>query len=134
MSERPLPVPTLETEPYWDGLKAGRLLIPACEDCGKHHFYPRPLCPFCGSERLQWTPVSGQGTVYSHTTVHRAPSPAFADEVPYVVAIVALAEGPHMMSRLVDVAPDGTFVGKPVELRLEPHVDGALPVFEPVTP
>jgi len=129
MSERPLPPSTIETEAYWDGLKQGELRLPTCQDCGKPHFYPRPFCPHCGSARLNWTRMAGEGAVYSHTTVHRAPSPAFADDVPYVVAIIALAEGPHMMSRLVDVAPDGNYVGAPVRMRVEQRGDGALPVF-----
>ncbi|MEO8442208.1 MAG: zinc ribbon domain-containing protein, partial [Betaproteobacteria bacterium] len=84
--DRPLPVPDAATGPYWEAARGERLVIPRCDDCGKFHFYPRTLCPQCSSPRLQWTQVSGAGEVYSFTVIYRAPSPAFATAVPYVVA------------------------------------------------
>lgn len=106
------------------------LRLPRCRDCAAFHFYPRSRCPHCGSADLDWQPVSGAGTVYSYTVVQRAPAPAFADEVPYVVAIVALAEGPHLMSRIVGVPPDAVRIGMAVRARYDhPRKN---PVFEPV--
>ena len=104
-----------------------RFTLPRCESCGAFHFYPRPACPKCGGARLAWAEPSGRGEVYSHSTVHRAPSAAFKDEVPYVVAIVKTDEGPHLLSRVVGVAPDKVTIG----MRLKVKAGGGLPVFEP---
>ena len=81
MSQRPIPVPDPSTAPYWQGARAGRLLLPRCLDCGQAHFYPKSICPFCRSARLDWLEAAGTGTVYSFTLVNRAPSPAFAGAV-----------------------------------------------------
>lgn len=106
------------------------LRLPRCQDCAAFHFYPRSRCPECGSARLEWQPVSGDGTVYSYTVVHRAPAPEFAGEVPYVVAVVALAEGPHLMSRIVGIAPEAVRIGMAVRARFDhPRKN---PVFAPV--
>ncbi|HEV7801491.1 MAG TPA: OB-fold domain-containing protein, partial [Burkholderiales bacterium] len=96
--ERPIPVPDAATAPYWSAANEGRLVLPRCTACSRWHFYPRALCPYCSSDKLEWQSASGRGEVYSYTVVHRAPSPAFAAEVPYVVAIVELEEGPHLMT------------------------------------
>ena len=108
-----------------------RFMLPRCGDCGKFHFYPRPVCPYCASARIAWAEASGRGEVYSHSTVYRAPSPAFKDDVPYVIAIVKTDEGPHLLSRVVGVAPDTVKIGLRVRARMEKFADHAvLPVFE----
>lgn len=130
--DRPLPLPNPLTAPYWRGAKEHRLVLPRCGDCGRYHFYPRSLCPHCGSSRLAWAAASGGGEVYSYTVVHRAPSESFKKEVPYVVAIVALAEGPHLMTRLVGVEPASVKIGLRVEAAFEDVNDEiSLPVFRP---
>jgi len=100
--------------------------MPRCADCGAFHFYPRPACPKCGSAKLAWAEASGRGIVYSYSTVHRAPSPAFKDDVPYVVAIVKTDEGPHLLSRVVGVPPEAVKIG----MRLRARMDEGRPVFE----
>ena len=109
-----------------------RFTLPRCGDCGKYHFYPRPVCPHCASARITWAEASGRGEVYSYSTVYRAPSPAFKDDVPYVIAIVKTDEGPHLLSRVVGVASDPVKIG----LRLRASTarfenDAVLTVFEP---
>lgn len=127
---RPVPQPDPLTEPYWAGAAQGQLAFPRCVACGRHHFYPRPACPHCGGEELAWDPVSGHGTVYSCSVVHRAPGPAFADDVPYVIAIIKSEEGPHLLGRLVDVEPDAVRIGMSVTVRFERLSDEMqLPVF-----
>lgn len=133
MSQRPIPVPDPSTAPYWQGARAGRLLLPRCLDCGQAHFYPKSICPFCRSARLDWLEAAGTGTVYSFTLVNRAPSPAFAGAVPYAVALVALDEGPHLMSNIVDCASDAVRIGMKVRARfLDLDDTTGLPVFVPV--
>ncbi|WP_141579059.1 Zn-ribbon domain-containing OB-fold protein [Actinomadura sp. WMMA1423] len=130
---RPVPVPTPATRPFWDGAKAGELRLQRCGDCAEHVFYPRGGCPSCGSPRLEWTTASGRARLSSYVINH-VPAPGFADEVPYVIAIVELDEGPRMVTNLVNVPPDPRAL--PLDLRLEvvfePRGDQALPLFQPV--
>jgi uncharacterized OB-fold protein len=130
---KPLPAPDPATREYWEATKKGELHMPKCADCGKFHFYPRTLCPHCGSVKLEWQRCSGRGAVYSFTVVHRAPSPAFESDVPYVVAVIALEEGPHLMSTVINMAPDAVRVGQEVRVSFRPAGDEEvmLPVFEP---
>ncbi|MDB5812269.1 MAG: putative nucleic-acid-binding protein containing a Zn-ribbon [Betaproteobacteria bacterium] len=131
-ADRPLPSPDAATTPYWDAAREGRLVMPRCEDCGRYHFYPRTLCPHCSSPKLKWTDVSGDGEVYSFTVIHRAPSPAFATAVPYVVASVKLAEGPHLMTNVIGVAPEAVRVGMPVKAIFQKFSEQiTLPMFQP---
>lgn len=130
---RPLPDPDTLTAPYWRHAREGRLALPRCNDCGRHHFYPRPACPHCGGRQLEWVPVSGRGSIYSFSVVHRAPGPTFADDVPYVVAIVRIEEGPHLFSR-IDADPRTVAIGQPVRVGFDPVCDEiSLPVFVPDT-
>ena len=129
---RPLPSPNPLTEPYWQAAQQRLLKLPRCEACANFHFYPRAVCPYCGSGALGWQDVSGKGEVYSYTVVHRAPSKGFAEQVPYVVAVVALAEGPHLMTRLTQVAPEAVRIGLKVVVDFEQQdEETTLPVFRP---
>ena len=93
-------------------------------------FIPQPLCTRCQSDALEWVESTGRGTVYSHTVVHRPPRPAFA--VPYVVAIVELDEGWHMLTNLIDCRPEEVCVGMPVEVAFRPASEAiTLPYFRP---
>jgi len=118
------------TEPYWASASRGELSFPRCVACDQHHFYPRPACPNCGGEELMWDPVSGHGTIYSYSVVHRAPGPDFADDVPYVIAIVKSAEGPHLLTRIIDIEPERVRVGMDVSVHFVQLPDNMqLPVF-----
>ena len=130
--ERPMPTPDAATGPYWAAAHEGRFVMPRCNDCGKYHFYPHPLCPHCNSAKLEWVEVSGRGKLYSYTVVHRAPSKAFADEVPYVVAVVELEEGPRLMSNLKGCAPEAAKIGMSLKVAFRKLSESVtLPVFEP---
>ena len=112
---RTLPVPDGDTKPYWDAAKQHRLAIQRCAACGRAIFYPRSVCPYCMSDQIDWFDASGRGTIYSYTVVHRAP-PGFTDSVPYVVALIDLAEGVRLMSNIVDCSPSDVRIGAPVEV------------------
>ncbi|HEV2008163.1 MAG TPA: Zn-ribbon domain-containing OB-fold protein [Burkholderiales bacterium] len=132
-TERPVPTPDAATAPYWSAAHERRLVMPRCLDCSRYHFYPRTLCPHCGSARLEWSECSGRGTVYSYTIVHRAPSPAFAADVPYVVAVVEIDEGLRLMTNVVGCAPDTVRIGMKVGVTFRQVADDVtLPVFEPL--
>jgi uncharacterized protein len=128
-----VPIPTPETQPYWDGAAAGELRIQRCLDCGEAYFYPRPLCPSCGSGNVEWFTASGRATLYSYVINHR-PAPGFEADAPYAIAVVQLAEGPRMMTNLVGVAPTPEALQLDMELRVafERRGEVTLPVFTPV--
>ena len=133
--ERILPPVNALTAPYWDAAKEHRFVLPKCTACGRYHFYPRSVCPYCRSRDLAWEAASGSGEVYSFTIVHRAPSPTFAQQAPYIIAVVELREGPRMMTRLVGVEPKAVRIGMPVSVAFDDIADSvSLPVFRPKTP
>jgi len=121
------------TAPWWAQVERGVFAMPRCEDCARWHFHPQPRCPHCRSAALTWYEASGRGIVHSFTVVHRAPSPAFAAEVPYTIAIIETEEGPHLMTRLVGIEPDAVRIGLEVRARIESLSAGAPPLvlFEP---
>jgi uncharacterized OB-fold protein len=132
--DRPLPSADPGTAPYWEGAGQHKLLLPRCAACGEVHFYPRSLCPHCGSDELHWIEACGRGRVYSFTVVHRPPSPAFKARVPYVVAVVALEEGPHLMTNIGGCAPDRVHIDMPVQVAWEDVApEHTLPYFVPAS-
>ncbi len=111
---KPLPEPNETTLPFWEGTRAHQLRLQRCRDCRKHIFYPRLVCPFCLSDNLDWVTASGKGKVYSYTVVRRAMHPAFREDVPYVLAIVELEEGPRLTTNIIGVVPEEVRVDMPV--------------------
>jgi uncharacterized OB-fold protein len=103
---KPIPVASVESAPYWNGLREHRLLMPRCDECKQFWFPPSLLCPHCGSDHNGWQEVSGSGRVFSYVVVHRVYHPGFAEDVPYVVAVIELDEGPRMISNVTGIAPD----------------------------
>ena len=131
MALPPLPRPYQDTEPYWAAARDHRFVIQHCKSCGKHQFYPRGVCSHCLSSDLEWHEASGKGTVYSFSVNHRAPHPGFADEIPFVLAIVELEEGPRMMTNIVECNPDSVKIGMAVEVTFEDVTEEVtLPKFK----
>lgn len=120
--QRTIPAPPVnpETKPFWDAAAAGKLLIKRCTACGEPHYYPRAICPFCGSDRTEWTEASGRGTIYSYSVFRRAP-------IPYAIAYVTLDEGISMMTNIVDRDLNAIRIGQPVRVTFKP-TDGGPPV------
>lgn len=119
MTEKPRPLIDDDTRAYWAGLARGELLLQHCRDCGHVQFYQRAFCGRCLSANIERRPASGRGSIYSFSTVHRPPSAEFKDDVPYTVVLVELAEGPRMISTLVDTPPATVGIGQPVEIVYE---------------
>ncbi|SHK67864.1 hypothetical protein SAMN05443637_11041 [Pseudonocardia thermophila] len=120
----PVPQPDPDSAPYWQALREHRVVVQRCAACGVHHFPPTPGCPHCGHPDVTWVEVPATGTVYSYVTVHRAFDPAFADQVPYVIATVDLDCGARVIGRLtgpaaIDARVEGEFADHPewTELR-----------------
>jgi uncharacterized OB-fold protein len=130
---KPIPEPTLETRPYWEGCKKHELRIQRCGTCNHLQFFPRIYCTQCFSDRVEWVKVSGRAKVTTFTIVRRPVSPAFADEVPYVVALVALDEGPTMMTNILGCPPEKVTIGMPVAVMFEDWTEEiSVPKFRPV--
>lgn len=129
------PIPAVDDEdlrPYWDGARRGELTIQRCTQCGTFRWYPRPTCHRCWSLDVDWAPVSGRGTVYSYVTLRHAFAPAFRDDLPYTVVIVALEEGVRVPATLKERAPEDVRIDMPVEVRFERVTDDVtLPYFVP---
>ncbi len=99
-----VPRPTPETQVYWNGLQQQRLMLQRCNVCQRAYFYPRPFCPQldCHSRDVTSFQASGKGSIYSFV-INTRPMPGFEDEVPYIIAVIELDEGPRMMSNLIDI-------------------------------
>ena len=108
---KPLPEPTRDSKPYWDGLNEGRLLLQQCAACRKIRHYPRPVCDACYSMEVAWIEASGRGRVHSWTVAHHPFHPGFKEELPYIVAIVDLEEGVRMNAQMRGVTPDEMRIG-----------------------
>jgi uncharacterized protein len=130
---RPLPqVGDIEARLFWEGCARGELLLQRCSGCGAYRHPPSPICPTCLSTDDEWVPASGNATVYSFVIVHRAFHAAFEEQVPYVVAIVELEEGPHMLTNVVEVPPDQVTIGMPIRVCFDRVSDEVvLPKFQP---
>ncbi|HEY1795805.1 MAG TPA: Zn-ribbon domain-containing OB-fold protein [Stellaceae bacterium] len=123
----PAPQPNAETQAFWDATADGKLLIKKCDSCGELHFYPRAHCPFCFSDKTSWQQASGNGTIYTYSVMRRGAP------VPYAIAYVTLAEGPTMMTNIVDCDLNAIKVGQAVKLVFKPTEGGPpVPCFAPV--
>lgn len=135
MSALPTPTPavTPETAPFWRAAAGGEFLLPRCPRCARFIWYPREFCPHCGAGEIAWQPVSGRGRIYSVTVVRRAPHPAYADAVPYCVAVVELDEDVRLLTNIVSSDLDALTIGQPVEAIYDPVDDErAIVRFRPV--
>jgi uncharacterized OB-fold protein len=127
----PLPMPTPDSKPYWEGLREGRLLIQKCGRCGKLRHYPRPVCDACFAMEVEWIEASGRGTVHSWTQTHHAFLPKFAADLPYVLVTVDLEEGVRMIARLRH-GSDTIEIGALVDCAFENYNDDwTFPIFVP---
>lgn len=114
---------------YKTFLENDQFRIQQCGSCDNSIFFPRAICPHCGdAENLNWYEPSGKGTVYSTTVVRRKPEHG-GD---YNVALIDLAEGPRMMSRVVDLQPGDVTIGMDVQARIVEKDGAKLVVFAPV--
>jgi uncharacterized OB-fold protein len=130
-----IPAATELTRPYWENARDGRLVLQRCNNCRQIWHPPLPACPHCHSTNLGWHQVSGTGTVYTYTVVRHATHAALAGHIPYVIAIVELAEGPRIVTGITGCGPNQVRAGMEVRVRFEPVTDElALPYFEPVEP
>ena len=132
-SGKNFPCPTPETAIYWEGCRKHELRIQHCSECGYYQFYPRIICTRCMSRQLEWVQAEGCGQVLSYTTITRPVSEAYADDVPYVVALIQLNEGPTMMSNVIHCDPEQIEIGMPVKVVFEDWSEEiTIPKFCPI--
>jgi uncharacterized OB-fold protein len=119
------PVVNAETKAFWDAARQNRFLIPFCTACGKAHWYPRAICPFCAGDKIAWREASGRGTIYTYSVMRRV-------KEPYAIAHVTLAEGPTMLTNIVDCDFDKLYIGQPVAVVFQETENGPpAPMFRP---
>ena len=123
----PSPLADPDTEAYWSAARAGRLMLGDCRSCGEKHYYPRSMCPHCGSGDVELTQSSGRGEIYSYSVLRRA-------NPPYAIAYVTLEEGPTMMTNIIEADLDSLSIGQKVVLLFSPTEDPEgppVPTFRP---
>ncbi len=130
--EKPLPIINQENGKYWEYCKNHELHMQKCAGCGYIRFPPSPLCPKCHSMDFEWVKLSGRGKVYSFIIYRTAFHPAFQDDIPYVVAIVQLDEGPRMESNILGCKVEDVRIDMPVEVFFDDVSDKvSVPKFRP---
>jgi uncharacterized protein len=128
---RALPQPTPETQHFWDGTRAGELRLQRCDACSKVYFPPRPFCPGCASRNVSVFKASGKAILDSYVIHHRKVA---GFEPPYAIAVVKLAEGPRMMTNIVECpqTPEALQLDMPLEVVFAKQNDTVtLPFFRP---
>lgn len=130
---RPQMVRSPRTVEFWDAANEGRLLLQRCESCGHVQHYARSICTACWSHALRWQQSRGLGVVWTFTVIGMPGHPAWKPDAPYVVAVVALDEGPRMLTNIVECDPASVFIGQPVRLHptRQPDVGQTLLTFRP---
>jgi uncharacterized protein len=126
--------PSPDSLPFWKALSEHRLVLPHCGVCDQSFFYPRILCPRCGSRDIYWVGASGRGAVYSFCVVHHSSVPGLAEAVPFVTGLVDLEEGPRVMAYLRGFPDDPEQIrcGTPVDVAYLDVPDGqTLLAFAP---
>ncbi len=126
----PVPVPSLWSEPYWEGCRRHELRFQRCQSCATIPPLPMARCPQCQRDALAWERSAGDGSLYSWTVVWRPQNPAFS--VPYAPSIVSLNEGFRLLSAMVGCGADALVDAMEVAVEFHP-VDEliTLPFFRP---
>jgi len=115
---------------FWSKAAEGALVVPKCNGCMRTFWHPRPRCPHCGSENVDWDRSSGEGTVHTFTVVRQSGDPYFKTKVPYAVAMIDLDEGVRIMTNIVDTPLEALRIGMRVEVLFEQADEGiAIPLF-----
>lgn len=131
---RPLPEVTPETRPFWEAASNGSFLLRKCQNCDLVYYYPREYCPDCWSDDVKWIESKGEGAVYTYSSTDSlADWPEEA--LPLTVAYIAMAEGPRVLTNIVNCEPEDVHIGMDVSVEfVETELaDVAIPVFSPNT-
>ena len=129
----PLPVPNLDNQEFFDRCREHQLVLRRCRDCRLFSHPPRPNCPDCASDNLEWVKSPGRGTVYTFTITRQPVSRAFEGLLPWAVVDVELDEGVHLISNLVGCDLEEIEIGMQVDVVFEEvNSEITLPKFKKV--
>ena len=132
--KKPLPRPNADDKPFWDGCKEHQLRFQKCQNCGHIRWPPSIICPMCYSYDTEWIVAGGKGKVYTFAVYHQVYHEAFADDIPYITAIIEMEEGPHILTNVIGCSSDQVRCDMPVEVVWEDITEGfSLPKFKPVS-
>lgn len=130
MTPKPFPEPDALSQEFFDGAANSQLMIQQCSDCEANLHPGSTVCTECLSTSLNWRPASGSGTVFSFGIMHQKYHDGFANEIPYVVAVIELPEGIRINSNIVGAKASTVAVGDGVRAIFEPVSEGTwLPKF-----
>jgi uncharacterized OB-fold protein len=115
---KPIPEPSIDSQPFWDALNEGRLVFQACGDCGKLRHYPRPICDECYSDHVEWKTSNGKGVIYSWTETHHPFHIGFRGETPYILVTAEFDGGVRIQTQLLDAKVEDLKIGMHVEVML----------------
>lgn len=130
---KPLPAINDDNRRFFEYTHIHELRMQKCADCGHIRYPPGFICPRCHSLNSEWTKMSGRGIVYSFAIYRTCFHPAFEKKVPYVVAIIQLAEGPRLESNITGCKIEAIRIDMPVRVYFEDVNETiSLPKFKPV--
>lgn len=131
--EKPLPKLNGDNTSFWEGCRQHELRFQQCAACGHVRWPPALLCPRCHCTETNWLISAGIGRVYTYAVYHIAYHPGFAAELPYTVAVVALDEGPRLLTNIVHCRPEEVTCDMQVKVFWE-DIDESitLPKFRPL--
>lgn len=115
----------VDARPFWEGVRARKLVLQFCKDSGKFQHYPRPVSIYTGSRNLGWREVSGRGAIYACSVV-RIPGPGVEGRLPLSIAIVELEEGVRIITNILERKPENVKIGQRVALAWD-TLDGGVP-------
>ena len=134
-SNKPQPVVTELTRPFWTGAKKGQFVLQKCGKCATFQFHPKPWCIECGSRDLPWTEAKSEGTVYSFT-ISRAVAMNYLGwdkDLPVLMCLIDLDDGARMYGQVTDCGPESIHIGMRVKVHFEEISDEAgIPKFRPL--
>ena len=132
--DKPLPRINADNQAFWEGCRMHELRFQQCKGCGHVRWPPSDRCPRCHCTETRRLISKGIGRVYTFAVYHVAYHPGFAGDLPYTVAVVALDEGPHLLTNIVGCRPEQVVCDMPVEVAWEDVVDRiTLPKFRPLS-
>jgi uncharacterized OB-fold protein len=132
-STPPVPVPDEAVAPFFEGAKAGRLMLMRCQNCGEYRYPSRDRCDRCWSTDTEWVQASGRATLHSWVIFHQLYHPGFADRIPYNVAVVELEEGPRITTNIIGCDNESLDAGMALNVVFDTVGDGvAIPKFGPL--
>jgi len=115
---------------FWAAATSGVLSVQGCSDCRHLRYPPASRCPECLCADWSWQPLSGRGEVLSYIVIHQKYDAAWADRLPYNVAIIQLDEGPRMISNVLPLSGAHVEVGMRVCVVFDDEDGVSVPRFE----